>query len=300
MIAPFAFDFTPRGRRGPARRLQRRQPGGGGGDPRRGARPPGSPDGRRLPGRPRRALARLGGGGDAGARRRWRRSAAGASRLSDMAAELAPPEGAPADEAGRGRRRSSTPALPGRLPAGDGGAAGGRRRAPARRRRRRGSRRRSRVDGNVRLAGPVTDATSRRRDPELRRGALRPRPGDRHDGDRRRRCPSGWPGRVLAGVEALAALEEGRVGGDARAAWRWRAGASTPDVERQGRGAARRQGRRGGGGRRRLQRRGGRRGARRRRGRGPRSAPTRSAPSSTPGRSSSPPARPTSCRRAAG
>ena len=261
VIAPFAFDFRLADGAGTPRRLQRRERGGRGGDPRRRARRRPRRR-RRLRRRPRRAVAGLDGGGREQGVAALAELGGGRFALRDLAAELDGARGTAAGAAGRGRRRA-------------------RGRAARRPSASRPSRRRPKppapasaapaprfeavllLDGNVRLSGPVQDETSRAAI-ESFAAALFGHDRVIDDTVLDPGLPEGWPVRVLAGVEALAALEEGRLEVTGEPGLASRAGASTRDVEDRGHGAARRQGRRRGRGRRHLQRRGRRgRGARR-------------------------------------
>ena len=187
-------------------------PEAAGGDPRRGARRRASPDAADCRVGPRRRRRRTG-------RRRWRAgstrcasSAAGASRSATSAAELTAPGGHAARQGWPRSRRRSTRRCPTASALTHGGAAGaGRdRRAP---------RRRPPPQFEATLpprtaacgsSGPVQRRDLAGGDPELRRGALRPRPGDATTIEIDPALPDGWPGRVLAGVEALAALKAGQ------------------------------------------------------------------------------------------
>ncbi len=215
--------------------------------------------------------------------------------LSDAAAELTPPDGAAADRAAAAAATLKA-ALPGGFglttvtpptPAADAQAAAvavPRFGADLR------------EDGSVHLSGPVKDATSQAAILSFaaaRFGHDRVSDGMKIDAA----LPEGWPGRVLAGVDALAALKVGRldvtpehvtlegwslepdVAAKVRAMLAAKVGdAAVVDVSFNAAAAAAEEA------------------ARPR----PESAPTRSAPSSTPARSSSPPAPPASCPRARG
>ena len=164
---------------------------------------------RRLPGRPRRALARLGGGGDPRDRGAEATLGGGRFSLSDAAAELAPPDGAAADRAAAAAADAEGRAAGGfSLTRGDAARAGDRccGRAAATPR----FDAALSEDGSVRLSGPVKDATSQAAILSFaaaRFGHDRVSDGMRIDAA----LPEGWPGRVLAGVDALAALEVGQL-----------------------------------------------------------------------------------------
>ena len=245
--------LQPAGRHRDAGRLQRREQRGGDRDPRGGACR-GAGRRRRLRGRPRLALAGLDGGGDARARGAAGRSGGGRFALSDIAAELTAPEGTTADrltevsstlDAALPDVFQLTTVMPPRMET-------ARRRGAGLRPALRG--RSCSTDGSVRLSGSVHDTTSQEAI-ESYAAALfgHDRVMDTTMIDPR--LPEGWPGRVLAGVEALAALKEGKLQVTPEqvsvAGW-----GIERDVDSRVEALLAREGRQGGRGRRHLQRRG--------------------------------------------